>query len=330
MTARETASLRVVFLGTPEFAIPSLRTLAGATSIIAVITQPDRPAGRGRKLTPPPVAVTARELGLRVMQPPSLKAAPVQADLAALRPDLLAIVAYGRIIPQSVLALPPLGGINLHPSLLPAYRGASPIQAAIADGVTTTGVTIMCLVDELDAGDIILQRQVPIMPEETAGELEVRLAEEGAALLLEAVRLIARGTALHHPQDHAKATYVGKVSKADGEIPWNRPAREIVNRVRAMNPWPCAYTTWRGGTLKIWRARRDPGEDRGTPGQVLAADDSGITVAAGEGGVVLLEVQPEGGRRMPAGDFLRGHAVKPGDGFGQTRISPSPSAKMIE
>ncbi|MGQ0571278.1 MAG: methionyl-tRNA formyltransferase [Armatimonadota bacterium] len=330
MTARETASLRVVFLGTPEFAIPSLRALAGATSIIAVLTQPDRPAGRGRKLTPPPVAVTARKLGLSVAQPPSLKTAPVQADLAALRPDLLATVAYGRIIPRSVLALPPLGGINLHPSLLPAYRGASPIQAAIVDGVTTTGVTIMYLADELDAGDIILQRQVPITPEETAGELEVRLAEEGAAVLLEAVRLIARGTAPRDPQDHARATYVGKVSKADGEIRWNRPAREIVNRVRAMNPWPCAYTAWRGGTLKIWRARIGPSEDPGTPGQVLAADDSGITVAAGEGSVVLLEVQPEGGRRMPAGDFLRGHAVAPGESLGQTRIAPSPSGKMIE
>jgi len=326
MTASETVSLRVIYMGTPAFAIPSLRMLARTTSLVAVVTQPDRPAGRGRKLTPPPAAVEARKLGLPVLQPESLRAAAVQADLAALRPDLLVTVAYGRIIPPAVLALPPRGAINLHPSLLPAYRGASPIQRAIADGAATTGITVMHLSNELDAGDIILQREVPIGPEETAGELESRLAEEGAALLAEAVQMIAQGRAPRRPQDHTRATYTKKLTKADGEIAWNRSAQEIVNQVRAMNPWPSAYTTWRGGPLKVWRAR--PGEGRGAPGEVLAADEQGIVASAGDGAVVLLEVQPEAGRRMSAGEFVRGHRIRPGERLGDALAATPP--KMVE
>jgi methionyl-tRNA formyltransferase len=314
MTHRDLSTRRVIFLGTPAFAVPSLRALAASTSLVAVITRPDRPAGRGRKLTPPPVAVAARKLGLPVLQPERLRDPAVLVDLGALRPDLLVTVAYGRLIPQAVLALPPLGGINLHPSLLPAYRGASPIAAAIRDGATVTGVTIMYLASELDAGDIILQREVPIRPDESAGELEDRLAHEGAALLAEAVRLIARGEAPRRPQDHAKATYAGKITKEDGKIHWNLPAHDIVNLVRAMNPWPSAYTVWRGSLLKVWRALL--GEGSGPPGEVLVANEDGITVACGTGTVVLVEVQPEGGRRMTAGEFIRGHRVRPGDRFG--------------
>ena len=330
MTEGEASTLRVIFLGTPSFALPSLGAIAAATALVAVVTQPDRPAGRGRVLTPPPVAVAARNLGVRLLQPDRLRDLAVVADLAALKPDLLVTVAYGRIIPPTVLALPRLGGINLHPSLLPAYRGASPIQRAIVDGATTTGITIMYLASELDAGDIILQRELPIGPEETAGELEARLAEEGAAVLVEAVRLIARGKAPHRPQDHARATYAGKIAKADGELTWERPARDLVNLVRAMNPWPCAYTIWRGGLLRVWRARA--GEGQGPPGQVLAAGEGGITVAAGEGAVVLLEVQPEGGRRMLAGDFRRGHRIQPGERFGgaSSTAPAAPESEMIE
>lgn len=314
MTDPQIAGLRVIFLGTPGFALPSLRALAAATTIAAVVTQPDRPAGRGRKVTPPPVAEAARALGLPVMQPESLRPAHVVDALRALRIDLLVVVAYGRIIPRAVLDLPRLAGINVHPSLLPAYRGASPVQAAIADGAPVTGVTIIHLADELDAGDIILQREVPIGPEETAGELEPRLADAGADLLVEAVRLIARGEAPRVPQDHNRATYVGKVSKEDGRVMWDRPAPAIVNQVRAMNPWPCAYTSWREGTLRIWTARTAPGQ--GTPGEVLVAGGEGIVVASGQDAVVLLDVQAEGGRRMRAGEFLRGHAVRAGDRVG--------------
>ncbi len=330
MTDREASDLRVIFLGTPRFALPSLEAVAVATTLVAVVTQPDRPSGRGRILTPPPVTVAARALGVRLLQPERLRDPAVVADLASLQPDLIVTVAYGRIIPRAVLALPASGGVNLHPSLLPAYRGASPIQRAIADGATTTGVTVMYLADELDAGDIILQREVTIGPEETAGELEVRLAEDGALLLVEAVRLIARGRAPRRAQDHARATYAGKISKADGELTWERPARELVNVVRAMNPWPCAYTSWREGMLRVWRARTAAG--RGLPGQVLAAGDEGITVAAGHGAVVLTEVQPEGGRRMSAGDFLRGHRLRSGERLGGTAPSTPavPESGMIE
>ncbi len=314
MIPLETRSVRVIFLGTPTFALPSLRAIAAATTLQAVVTQPDKPAGRGRTLTAPPAAVEARRLGIPALQPRTLRDPSVVHTLATYAPDLLVTVAYGRIIPATVIALPRLGCINAHPSLLPLYRGASPIQRAVADGATTTGITILYLTEELDAGDIILQREVPIGPEETAGDLEERLARDSAALLLEAVELIARAEAPRRPQDPARATYVGRLSKADGGIDWKRPAREIVNLVRAMNPWPSAHTAWRGGLLKIWRART--GEGSGAPGEVLAAGDEGIVVGAGDGTVVLAEVQPEGGRRMSAADFLRGHRMRRGDRLG--------------
>lgn len=320
MTVGEMVSLRVVFLGTPTFALPSLHAIARTTTVVGVVTQPDRPSGRGLVQVAPPVAVAAREMGLVLLQPESLRSAEALAELSALRPDLLVTVAYGRLVPGAVLVLPPMGCINLHPSLLPEYRGASPIQRAIADGATATGITVMYLSDELDAGDIILQRPVAIGPEETAGELEAVLAEEGAALLLEAVGQIARGEARRRAQDHARATYAGKLSKADGAIQWARPAQTLVNLVRAMNPWPCAHTTWRGGVLKVWRAHVTDGQ--GLPGQVLEAGEDGITVAAGEGAVALIEVQPEGGRRMPAAAFARGHRVAAGDRLGES-VAPS-------
>jgi len=314
--ATPAAGVRVLFLGTPVFALPSLQAVAQAAKVVAVVTQPDRPAGRGRRVLSPPVAVEARELGLPLLQPDRIRTPATMEELAALRPDLLVTVAYGRIIPRALLDLPPLGAINLHPSLLPAYRGASPIQRAIADGNTTTGITIAHMTDDLDAGDIILQREVPIHPDETAGDLEARLAREGAALLVEAVRLIVRGEAPRHSQDHTRATYVGRLKKEDGALEWSRPARELVNLIRAMNPWPSAYTTWRGRTLKVWRAR--PGQGSGLPGEMLAADQEGMTVAAGEGAVVLQEVQLEGGRRMSAEAFFIGHPVRPGERLGGT------------
>lgn len=329
------AALRVVFLGTPEFALPSLRALAAATTIVAVVTRPDQLAGRGRRMTPPPAAVAARALGLPVLQPESLRAAATLETLRALGPDLLATVAYGRIIPPPVLALPPRGCINLHPSLLPAYRGAAPIQRAIADGATTTGVTIIYQSEELDAGDVILQRDVAIHPEETAGELAARLAELGAALLVEAVDLIARGIAPRQPQDHARATYARRLTKADGMLDWSRPARDLANQVRAVTPWPGAYTWWRGGLLKVWRARvagappAGPGSPAAASGRVLAVGGNGIAVACGEGVLVLLDVQPEGGRRMPAAEFLRGHRLQPGERLGEA-APPNARHEMVE
>jgi methionyl-tRNA formyltransferase len=309
-----TKALRVIFLGTPDFALPSLDVVAEIATLVAVVTQPDKPAGRGKKIAAPPVAEAARRLGVSVHQPRTLKDPAVVAALEAHRPDLLVTVAYGRIIPPAVIALPRLGCINVHPSLLPLYRGASPIQRAVADGVTMTGVTILYLTEDLDAGDVILQREIAIGEAETAGALEARLAQAGADLLREAIAAIEAGTAPRIPQDHARATYVGRLAKEDGLIDWNRPAREIVNIVRAMDPWPSAYTTWRGTLLKVWRARA--GEGTGGPGEVLTAGPETLTVAAGRGAVELLEVQPEGGRRMTVAEFLRGHPLRAGERLG--------------
>jgi len=320
--SRPLADLRVLFLGSPAFALPSLRALEATTTLVAVISQPDRPAGRGRRVAAPAVARYARERGLSLWQPAGLRAPAAIQRIAELAPDLLVTVAYGRIIPAEVLAIPPLGALNAHPSLLPAYRGASPIQQAIADGQSETGVTIIFQTAALDAGDIILQRREAIDPEENSGQLEARLAEMAAELMVDAVRLVAAGKAPRRPQDEAAATYVGKLTKEDGRVDWSQPARVIANLVRAMDPWPSAYTTRSGGgLLKIWRAR-PTGMDAGPaaqprePGTVLSVSDEGIVLATGEGALTVLEVQPEGGRRMDAGAYGRGHRVRAGERWG--------------
>ncbi len=321
--------LRVIFMGTPEFALPALRALAEAVQVVLVVTQPDRPAGRGRRLSSPPVARFARERGLPLLQPPGLRRPEVVRTLTALQPDLLVTAAYGRIIPQEVLALPPLGAINAHPSLLPSYRGAAPVQRAIADGQAETGVTVIYQTAELDAGDIILQERVPIGPEETAGELERRLAEVAARLLLEAVRLIAEGRAPRRPQDHSAATYAGRLRKEDGRIDWARSAEEIARLVRAMDPWPSAYTFRGGRQVTVWRARAEPQPPSaagGEPGAVLGVSEEGILIATGRGVLRLLEVQPAGGRRMTAAAFARGHRVRPGERWGGA--DPGEDAKL--
>ncbi|MEX0765865.1 MAG: methionyl-tRNA formyltransferase [bacterium] len=307
--------LRAVFLGTPEFALPSLRAVHGETELLAVVTQPDRPRGRGRQVAPPPVAQKARQLGLRILQPARLKDADVIQTLRELQPDIIVTVAYGRIIPSELLALPPLGCINVHPSLLPQYRGASPIQAAIAAGERETGVTIMYQTDELDAGDIILQRRVPIAPDDTAATLEHKLAQVGAEALVEALRLIAAGDAARSLQDGARASYVKKLTKEHGRIDWARPADELERLIRAMNPWPSAFTSHHGKLLKIWNARAT--SDHGAPGVIHEMRrGEGFVVGTGSGSLVVLEVQPEGGRRMTADEYVRGYRLNVGEKLG--------------
>jgi len=327
---RALGDLRVIFMGTPEFALPALRALAEAVRVVLVVTQPDRPGGGGRPLTPPPVARFARERGLPLLQPPTLRRPEVVRALAALQPDLLVTAAYGRIIPEEILALPRWGAINAHPSLLPAYRGAAPVQRAIADGLTETGVTVLYQTAELDAGDIILQERVPIGPEETAGELERRLADVAARLLLDAVRLIAEGRAPRRPQDHSAATYVGRLRKEDGRIDWARPAEEIARLVRAMDPWPSAYTFRGGRQVTLWRARAEPqvfSAAEWEPGTVVDVSREGILIATGRGVLRLLEVQPAGGKRMSAAAFARGHRVRPGERWGGAE-APGDSATL--
>ena len=309
--------LRVVFLGTPEFAVPSLQALLVEADILAVITQPDRPKGRGRQVTPPPVAEEAKAKGLRLLQPARLRSPEVIDALRALAPDLHVTAAYGKLIPREVLEIPRLGSVNVHPSLLPKYRGASPIASAILNGERETGVTIMYMAAELDAGDVILQRRLPITPEDTSRTLEAHLARLGAEALIEAVRLIAAGRAPRIPQDHAAATYAGKLEKEHGRIDWRKPAPALVNLIRAMDPWPSAFTTHRGGLLKIWRAAVSDAPVPEEPGTVVdVRPGEGIVVAAGGGAVRLLQVQPEDRRRMSAEAYARGSRLRPGERLG--------------
>ena len=315
--------LRAIFLGTPEFAIPSLRALRDKVELLAVVTQPDRPQGRGRKVAPPPVAQVARELGVPVLQPVKLRDPAVVEALQALRPDVIVTVAYGKIIPPQILTLPPLGCINVHPSLLPKYRGASPIQAALANGERETGVTIMYQSETLDAGDIILQRRVPIAPDDTAQALEARLAEEGAHALVEALVLIADGKVPRRPQDESQTTYAGKLTKESGRIDWTQSATALVNFIRAMDPWPSAYTWHRGKLLKICKGQALEGASASQPGVVTEARrGEGFVVATGQGSLLVTEVQPEGRRRMTADEYVRGTHLQVGERLGE----PAPEA----
>ena len=308
--------LRVVFLGTPEFAIPSLLALLHAAEVLAAVTQPDKPKGRGRQIESPPVARVASEHGVAVLQPARLRSPEVVEQLRALRPDVIVTVAYGKIIPKEILDLPPLGPVNVHPSLLPRYRGASPIASAILNGETETGVTIMYQSMELDAGDVILQRRVGIGPEDTTRTLEEKLARVGADALVEALTLIAEGRAPRIPQDSSQATHAGKFEKEHGRIDWSRRATDIVNLIRAMDPWPSAYTWHRGRLLKVWRAKALP-DAHTSPGAIIAVRrGEGIVVGAGQGALLLLDVQPEGGRRMTADEYVRGTRVEPGERLG--------------
>lgn len=324
--------MRIVFLGTPEFAVPALEAVLAASDVLAVVTRPDRPKGRGRRVEPPPVATAAMQYGLEVLQPVSLRDGAFLRRLREVAPDLLVTVAFGRLLPPAVLEVAPRGGINLHPSLLPRYRGAAPIPRAIVAGETETGVTVLYMSEEMDAGDIILQRAVRINPEDTSRTLEARLAREGADVLVEALRLLDAGKAPRRPQDPAQVTFAPKLSQAEGLIRWTDPAERIVNLVRAFDPWPVAYTLREGERLMIWRATAladtpAPPGGRPVPGTVLRAapvEGEPLVVAAGEGSVAIHEVQPASGRRMSAAAYLRGHPLVPGTVLGGVPRAPSP------
>jgi methionyl-tRNA formyltransferase len=318
--------MKLAFMGTPEFAVPSLEAVLAAGDVVVVVTRPDRPQGRGLRIAPPPVAVVANQYGLDVLQPATLRDPEFLARLGDLAPDLIVVVAFGRIIPPAVLALAPMGGINLHPSLLPRYRGAAPIPRAIAAGDSETGVTVLSISEDLDAGDIILQRAAPIHPDDTAATLEARLAKEGAAVLVEALGLLEAHQAPRAPQDPARATYAPKLTVEEGLIRWSDPAPTIVNLIRAFDPWPVAYTLRDGVPVKIWRAAARPSRGPAEPGTVLQADREGLVVAAGAGAVQILELQPASGRRMPAADYLRGHPLAPEAVLGAASTPPPPPA----
>jgi len=303
--------LRIVFAGTPEFAVPSLRALLdGPHGVLCVFTQPDRPSGRGRRLLPSPVKALALDRGIEVRQPLGLKGDREALDLASLRPDLLVVVAYGLLLPPRILAIPRLGCVNVHASLLPRWRGAAPIQRAIEAGDEETGVSIMAMDAGLDKGPVFLSRSVPIGSAETAGSLHDRLAEVGAAALMEALPGIEDGSLQPRPQDDSRATYAAKLTKHEAVVDWTLPAETIARRVRAFNPWPVAQTAWGKGALRIWMAEpRQDGEDA-PPGAVIAATRAGLDVRTGGGVLRVTELQAPGGRVMTAAEFVNAHSLE--------------------
>ncbi len=299
--------MRIVFLGSGAFAIPSFEALLDAGhEIPALVTQPDREKGRGRQLTPPSLKPVALARGVSVLQPRRVREPAARDELRALLPELQVVVAYGQILPRSVIDIPPLGTVNVHASLLPRLRGAAPIQWAIARGDVETGVTTMLIDEGLDTGPTLLARRLSIGVEETAGELEQRLAQMGAKVLLETVQGLASGALRPVPQNNALATLAPLLNREDGRIDWRLPAPELANRIRGFQPWPGAYTIVDGRVVKVLKARPDePGP--GDPGVVIGLDRHGIRVAGGGGTRLrLLEVQPESRRPMSAGAFAAG------------------------
>jgi methionyl-tRNA formyltransferase len=309
-------SFNLVFCGTPPFAVPTLDSLVEAGfHVDLVVTQPDRPKGRGLELVSPQVKQRAQQLGLPVIQPESIKNNdPFRAQLAALKPDAIIVVGYGRIIPQWMLDLPPLGNINLHASLLPKYRGAAPIQWAIARGETLTGVTTMKLDAGLDTGDILLQQEIPIAPDDTAETLAPKLAFVGAELTVKTLHGLQTGSIRPRDQDETQATLAPILKKEDGLIDFSRPAAEVLNRMRGFQPWPGAYSKFRGRNLQVWEAAA---LDRTVPeSQMKTEGDRLLVGCGGDTAIELLELQLEGKKRTSAQDFLRGYRPLPGEKLG--------------
>jgi len=300
--------LRLVFMGSPQFAVPPLeRLLASKYQVAAVYTQPDRPAGRGRGLVSSPVKQAAQARGLTVVQPASLKAAGVVAQLKGFKPDAIVVAAFGQILPEPVLALPRLGCLNIHPSLLPRFRGASPVASTILAGDDFSGVSIMVMDEGLDTGPVLARAQVPILDRDTTGSLTEKLSRLGAQLLGEVLAGWSRGERTPRPQDESKVTYCGPIAKGEGEIDWRRPAIDIWRRVRAFNPWPGCYTRWWGKTLKIIEVAPLGGERTAGVGRVVALDSkAGFGVGTGDGILAIARVQMEGKKAMSADEFLRG------------------------
>ena len=310
---------RLVFMGSPDFALPTLRLLAAKYSLVGVVTQPDQPAGRGRVLTPPPVKLLAKELGLPVIQPARLREPEAMAQLWAWQPDLIVVAAFGQILRPAVLDLPRFGCLNVHASLLPRWRGAAPIQAAILHGDGETGITLMRMDPGVDTGPVLSQRATPISSEDTAGTLSPKLAELGAQLLIDTLPGYLDGTILPHPQDAAEPTYAPMLKKEDGQLDFTQPVEALARRVCAFNPWPGTFTLWEGQMLKVHRAHvvgagereggQKPSEHASGPAPIYGVRvvHHGLPAIAAAGGLLVLdEVQPAGKKTMPGKVFLQG------------------------
>ncbi len=311
--------MKLIFLGTPDFALPALKALVPTDhEIAAVITQPDRARGRGMQFAPPPVKTTALEFGLPVLQPENASSPQTLEEIRELDPDAAVVVAYGQILKREFLDMPRLGCINLHPSLLPRHRGPTPIQSAILAGDRKTGVSTILLDEGTDTGDILLQREVEIGDDDTAGALHDTLADVGADLMIETLEFIGSPDSVSRAQDESKATLTRKLSKKDSVIDWSQSAEKIRILSRAMDPWPGCQTTFRGEPLKIWKIgllEEDGG--KGEPGEALVSERGGLIVKAGCGAVRILELQLAGKKRMSSEEFMRGNAVEKGMVFGK-------------
>ena len=310
--------MRLVFMGTPDFAVASLEALLRSdNSVVGVVTQPDRPKGRGQILTPSPVKLLAQRARISLLQPLKMKDPEFFHTLAGWKPDLIAVAAFGRILPSAILSLPPRGCINVHGSLLPKYRGAGPIQWAIINGETETGITTMLMDEGMDTGAMLLQEAIPITPNDTVGTLSPRLAELGGRLLVETIAQLKAGTLVPKPQNASLATLAPLLNKEDGVIDWALPATALANRVRGLSPWPGAYTTTtEGDRWTIWRALALPGPVTKPPGIVVAVTTMAIHVATGEGVLAVTELQPANSRRMAVSQYLAGHPVVVGERLG--------------
>ena len=305
--------MRVLFFGSPDFALPSLRACLETHTVVGVVTQPDRPAGRGQRVTPPPVKRLAEDTGLPVFQPPRLRDPGWAERLASLAPDVGVVVAYGQILPPAILSLPRLGCINLHASLLPRYRGAAPVAWAIVRGETETGLTTLLMDEGMDTGPILCQVRVAIGPEETAGELAARLAQRGNELLVRTLNEWGGGRLTPIPQDGALATFAPRLKKEDGYLSWDRSAPEVVNLIRAMNPWPGAVALWERRRVTFWRARSIEGASF-PPGTLFPARGS-LAIATGRGAILPIEVHPESRQPISWEAFVRGYRVSSGARF---------------
>ena len=303
---------RILFMGTPEFAVPSLEVLVGkGYPVVAVVTQPDRPKGRGQVSAPPPVKVCALAKGLPVLQPRRVRDPEFLRIFMDIAPDMVILVAFGQILPKEIIEFPRAGCINVHPSLLPRFRGAAPINWTLIRGDQRTGVTILRMDEGVDSGDMLLQEDTSVGPEENAGDLHYRLAAMGARMLPGVIEAILAGTARAVPQDASRATPAPKLSKEDGLIAWDAGVREIVNLVRGLSPFPGAYSFLEGKMIKILAAEALGGPVGGNPGRIGGPSERGLAVEAGNGHVYLREVQMEGRKKMPARDFLKGYRLPP-------------------
>jgi methionyl-tRNA formyltransferase len=309
--------MRIVFMGTPEFAVPSLEALLKSDDrVVGVVTQPDRPKGRGQILAPPPIKKVAQKAGIPILQPLKIKTPDFLAALAAWKPDVIAVTAYGKILHAPILNLPPKGCVNVHGSLLPKYRGAAPIQWAVMNGESETGITTMLMDEGMDTGPMLLQERLQIMPEDTAGTLSPRLAELGGRLLVETLRQLSTGTLTARPQESSQATLAPLLRKEDGVIDWTMSAGALANRIRGLSPWPGAFTFLGRDRWTIWNGAVQPDHPHEPPGTILGITKQSIQVATGQGLLELTEIQTANSKRMPVGQYLAGHRVTVGARFG--------------